>query len=93
MYFLDVKPLVDKVFSKLSKKNPLLLKKIGNKILEICSQPNHEYKFLRGPLKSFNRVHIDDHFVLIFQINHKEKIVTIFYFDHHDKAYKWKPKE
>jgi len=92
MYGLTIKPEADKIFRKLSKKNPKQLLTIHKKIQEIRSEPYHKYKFLRKPLQTFNRVHIDNHFVLIFRINHAEKIVDIYYFDHHDNVYKWKPK-
>tara|TARA_Y100000310_G_C20638020_1_gene792302 strand:+ start:1337 stop:1627 length:291 start_codon:yes stop_codon:yes gene_type:complete len=92
MYSLEIKPEADKIFKKLSKKNPKQLKIISNKIKEIRTNPSHEYKSLRKPLQSFNRVHIDKHFVLIFKIHHDKEIVEIFYYDHHDKVYKWKTK-
>ncbi|MBW2984442.1 addiction module toxin RelE [Candidatus Woesearchaeota archaeon] len=91
MYDLDIKPEADKIFKKLSKKNPNQLLAIHKKIQEIRSNPEHEYKFLRKPLQTFNRVHIDRHFVLIFKIKHEEKVVDIYYYDHHDNVYKWRP--
>lgn len=48
---------------------------------------------MKKPLQTFNRVHIDSHFVIIFKINHIEHIVEIYYFDHHDNVYKWRPNE
>ncbi len=92
MYELEVKPEADKIFYKLAKKNPAQLKIIDKKITEIRKDPHHGYKCLRPPLHSFNRVHIDKHFVLIFNIDHKEKTVVVHYFDHHDFVYKWQPK-
>ncbi|MFC1648670.1 type II toxin-antitoxin system RelE/ParE family toxin [Nanoarchaeota archaeon] len=92
MYELDVKPEADKIFKKLARTNQNRLRKIDKKILEIRKQPDRTYKFLREPLQKFNRAHIDTNFVLIFKINHKEKIVDIYYFDHHDNVYKWRPK-
>lgn len=91
MYNLDIKPQADKIFFKLAKKNKAQLRVINNKIIEIRTNPHHEYKFLRKPLQTFNRVHIDKHFVLIFKIDHKDKVVDVYYFEHHDKAYKWRP--
>ena len=91
MYNLEIKPSVDKIFKKLSKKNKKQLIMIYKKIQEIQSKPTHEYKHLRPPLQNFSRVHINSHFVLIFDINHTEEIVTIYYFGHHDDAYKWRP--
>lgn len=91
MYELDIKPEADKIFRKLSKKNPRQLLLIHKKIGEIRSKPAHEYKWLRNPLQGFNRVHIDKNFVLIFKINHDKRTVEIFYYDHHDFVYKWLP--
>ena len=74
MYDLDIKPEADKIFKKLAKKNPYQLKIIDKKLTEIRSNPNHDYKFLRNPLQTFNRVHIDKHFVLIFKRDHTHKL-------------------
>ncbi|MFH1506387.1 MAG: addiction module toxin RelE [archaeon] len=92
MYFLDIKPEADKIFKVLEKKNKKRLEIIYKKIEEIRQKPSHVYKFLKQPLQSFNRAHIEKHFVLIFKINHEEKAVDVYYFDHHDNAYKWRPK-
>jgi len=90
MYNLEIKPTVDKIFKKLAKKNKKQLITMLKKIQDIQSKPNHEYKHLRPPLQNFSRVHINSHFVLIFDINHTEEIVTIYYFVYHDDAYKWR---
>jgi len=91
MYSLEIKPTADKIFKKLAKKNKKQLIMIHKKIQEIRTKPNHEYKHLRPPLQNFSRVHINSHFVLIFDINHTEEIATIYYFGHLDDAYKWRP--
>ncbi|MFH1721241.1 MAG: type II toxin-antitoxin system RelE/ParE family toxin [Candidatus Altiarchaeota archaeon] len=91
MYLLEVKPEVDKIFKKLAKKNPRQLAIIDKKIAEIRQNPFHKYKPLRKPLQTFLRVHIDNHFVLVFKIDHNSKVVDIYYFDHHDNVYKWRP--
>jgi YafQ family addiction module toxin component len=93
MYHLDIKEEVDRIFRKLSKKNSKLFRIIGNKIKEIRKNPNHVYKFLRKPLQGYNRVHIDNHFVLVFRIDHARETVVVYYFDHHDNVYKWRPHE
>lgn len=92
MYDLDIKPEADEIFKKLAKKDPRQLKIIDKKITEIRENPSHRYKPLKKPLHSFNRVHIDTHFVLIFKINHETGVLDIYYFDHHDKVYQWHPK-
>ena len=91
MYSLEVKEEADKIFKRLSRKNPKQLKIISKKIINIINEPLHRYKFLRKPLQSFNRVHIDKHFVLIFKVDYSREAVIIYYFDHHDKIYNWRP--
>tara|TARA_Y100000310_G_C20564620_1_gene754818 strand:+ start:326 stop:604 length:279 start_codon:yes stop_codon:yes gene_type:complete len=90
MYSLELKEEVDKIFHKLSKKNPKQLKIISKKINQIRNNPKHIYKFLRKPLQTFNRTHIEKHFVLIFKIDHVRQVLVIYYFDHHDKIYNWR---
>ncbi len=92
MYTLEVKEEADKIFLKLVKKNQHQLKIIEKKIAEIRERP-FGYKFLRSPLQGFNRVHIDTNFVLVFRIDHEQKRVTIYYYDHHDFVYRWRPTE
>ncbi len=88
MYALKVKEEAHKTFKKLSKKNPKQLKIINKKIQEIRKNHYYLYKFLKKPLQTFNKIHIGQHFVLIFKINHNRKTIIIYYADHHDKVYK-----
>lgn len=92
MYFLDIKPEADRIFLRLAKKNPNHLQIIDKKIKQIRTTPFHKYKLLRKPLQSFNRVHIDKHFVLIFKIDHNNKVVDVYFYGHHDEVYQWRPK-
>ena len=92
MYDLEIKDEADKIFFKLSKKNPKQLMIINKKIQEIRENPKHIYKFLRYPLQKFNRVHIDKNFVLIFRTIHETNKVVVYYYDHHDNIYNWRPK-
>lgn len=91
MYDLDIKEEANRIFKKLAKKDPKQLKIIGKKLDEIRRNPEG-YKPLRKPLHGFNRVHIDTSFVLIFQVDHASKIITVFYYAHHDEVYEWRPK-
>lgn len=91
MYALDIKEEADKIFKKLAKKNPKQLMIINKKIQEIREEP-YGYKFLRKPLQGFNRVHIDNHYVLIFKIDHEKELIEVYYYDHHDYVYRWQPK-
>jgi YafQ family addiction module toxin component len=87
MYRLNISKECEKIFFRLAKKNPKQLEIIHKKILEIRSNPFHEYKSLRAPLNGYNRVHIDKHFVMIFRIDHENLTVEIIYYGHHDNAY------
>ena len=86
MYEVIVKPKLDKKLDKLSKKNPKQLKIIDKKVEEILEDP-HRYKNLRAPMNKFKRVHVDNHFVLIFSIDEENKLVILENYDHHDKIY------
>jgi len=91
MYDLYVKPTADKIFKKLTKKNRQRLELIHKKIQEIRTNPKHKYKHLRKPLQDFYGIHIDTSFVLIFTMDHTREVVEIYYFDHHDNVYDWRP--
>lgn len=92
MYALEIKDEADRIFKKISRKDKKKLNIISKKILEIRKNPIHIYKFLRKPLQFYNRVHIDNKFVLIFKIDHSRETVIVYYFDHHDNVYNWRPK-
>jgi YafQ family addiction module toxin component len=87
MYKLAVKESLDKKFKRLQKKDKEMLRLIDRKIQDILEDP-YRFKTLRKPLQNKRRVHVGGSFVLIYEINEKEKIVTLFDFDHHDNIYK-----
>jgi YafQ family addiction module toxin component len=76
---------------KLSKKDKKKVEIINKKIKQIISSDlvsiDH-YKNLRGNLKEFKRVHIDNSFVLIFKVDLKSNFILFVDFDHHDRIYK-----
>ncbi len=90
MYDLEIKPEADKIFAKLAKKNQKQLQIINNKVKKIRETPVG-YKFLRAPLSGFNRVHIDNSFVLIFKVDHQRHVIELWYYGHHDVVYQWQP--
>lgn len=92
MYKPKIEEKVDKTLFKLAKKDPIQYSNIKKKIISICQNPFHSYKFLTGHLQGFNRVHITGNFVLIFKVNHVNKTVEVHYYDHWDNIYKWRPK-
>jgi len=76
-----------KKLHKIKKKDQKHYSIVLNKIDRILANPKHRYKDLRYTLKGIKRVHIG-HFVLIFIINHKKKIISFEDYDHHDNIYK-----
>ena len=86
MYSLASKPIVDKKFSKISKKNPKQMEIITKKIDQILDNPHH-FKPLRGDMHGARRVHIDKSFVLIYEIDEQNKVITLLDYDHHDNIY------
>ena len=87
MYKLAVKESLDKKFKRLQKKDKEMLRFIDRKVQDILEDP-YRFKTLRKPLQNKRRVHVGGSFVLIYEINEKEKIVTLFDFYHHDNIYK-----
>jgi len=86
MYVLETKPNLDKIFSKLSKKNSKQMGIISNKVEQILENPFH-FKPLRGDMHGARRVHIDKSFVLTYEIDEEKKIVRLLDYDHHDNVY------
>jgi YafQ family addiction module toxin component len=86
MYFLKIRPELDRKLDKLFKKNKKQYKIIMKKAQEIIKNPNH-YKNLRAPLQNWKEVHVDKHFVLTFSVDENTKSVTLEDFDHHDKIF------
>ena len=87
MYKLAVKESLDKKFKKLQKKDDEILRLIDRKVQDILEEP-YRFKPLRKPLQNKRRVHVGGSFVLVYEINEKEKSVTLLDFDHHDNIYK-----
>ena len=59
---------LDRILTKLQKKNKKLFEQILKKIEEVINSADVEhYKNLRYDLKEFKRVHVGDSFVLVFK--------------------------
>ena len=87
MYKLAVKETLDRKFNKLKKKNREMLMLIDSKVKDILDDP-YRFKSLKKPLQNKRRVHVGGSFVLIYEVNEEERIVTLLDFDHHDNIYK-----
>ena len=85
-YRLQISEELDKVFSKLAKKNKTQLQIINKKIDRILQNPYH-FKPLRGDMHGARRVHIDTSFVLTYEIDEEKKLIRLLDFDHHDHVY------
>lgn len=86
MYNLEVRESVDRIFSKLAKKDRVSFEYVNKKIKEILENPQH-FKPLRAPMQNYRRVHIGN-FVLIYSIEENRKTVIIEKYEHHDDVYK-----
>jgi mRNA interferase RelE/StbE/toxin YoeB len=85
-YGLFIPEELDKVFSKLVKKNKKQMQIINKKLRQILENPYH-FKPLRGDMHGARRVHIDKSFVLIYEIDEQNKIVRLLDYDHHSSIY------
>lgn len=88
MHSYEIRPSLQKILSKLSKRDKSAYEQVLNKIEEIINAQSIEhYKNLRYDLKDLKRVHVG-HFVLVFSFDKKANIITFEDFDHHDNIYK-----
>jgi YafQ family addiction module toxin component len=79
---------LEKIFSKLYKKDKVSYEAIMKKMDEIISCDSIEhYKNLKKPLEDFRRVHINTQFVLVFKHIVAEDKILFFDYDHHDVIY------
>jgi YafQ family addiction module toxin component len=86
-YTLTVNPKLSKLLSKLYMKNRKQYDIIMKKAAEVCENPHH-YKNLKSPKNHLKRVHIDSHFVLVFEVDNNFRRVHLEDYDHHDNIYK-----
>ena len=87
MHRLIILPVVDRIFKKLAKKDKNQLFAIDKKIKQLQENP-FIGKPLHFPLQNMRRVHILKSFVLVYDIQNKEKTITIRDYDHHDNIYR-----
>ena len=86
MYNYEIKPFLQNLLRKLSKKDNNLYNQVLKKIEEVVNSESIEhYK----NMKDFKRVHIG-HFVLIFNYDKNLNLISFEDFEHHDKIYKMK---
>lgn len=56
-------------------------------IAKIIEDNSNHCKNLKKPLQNFKRVHVNNGFVLIFQIDKKNKTMIIVDYEHHNNVY------
>ena len=86
MYAIENSERIDKIFRKLSKRNPQELEAITKKLGELAEDP-HRFKPLSNVMKGFRRVHFHS-FVLIFSIDEERMTVVLEDYEHHDRVYR-----
>ncbi|MBI5102013.1 MAG: type II toxin-antitoxin system RelE/ParE family toxin [Nitrospirae bacterium] len=86
MYSFEIKEELEKSLQKLVQKDKRHYQSVVKKILQIADNPE-KGKPLRNVLKGRRRVHVG-HFVLIYEVDEKNKRVIFLDFEHHDRAYK-----
>jgi len=91
MYDVVLSLELEKLISKLAKKDRQLVLALNNKIKQICSCDDeliNHYKNLKGDLSDYKRVHIDKSFVLLFKVNRERNTIYFDRLQHHDNVYK-----
>jgi addiction module RelE/StbE family toxin len=86
-YSLFVTEDAKKDFKKHLKKNNKQREIVEKKLDEILKNPGVYGEPLGGNLKGKYSLHINSHFVLIYEIDEEEKLVRVLKYDKHDKAY------
>ena len=85
-YDIVIESRLEKLLLKLRKKDHVVYRKTIKKMLRICENPRLG-KPLRHTLRGIWRVHIGS-FVLMYEIDDKNRKVIFLKFAHHDDAYK-----
>ena len=84
-YELITSEHLDRIFSKLSKKDKLQFEILTRKIKEILENPQIGEP-LKGNMAGQRSVHVRN-FCLIYEILENEKAVKLLDYDHHDNVY------
>ena len=90
MFNFDISDKLKLRIRKLLKKDNKKVVIINKKIREIINndfKTIDRYKNLKYHLKHLKRVHIDKHFVLVFNVENKNNLIRFINFDHHDNIY------
>jgi mRNA-degrading endonuclease RelE of RelBE toxin-antitoxin system len=85
-YQIIADPLLQKKLRKLFRKDKKTYEHLKKKLTYLGINPEVG-KPLRNVLKNKRRLHMGS-FVLIYNIDNKNKIIKLLEFEHHDRAYK-----
>jgi YafQ family addiction module toxin component len=82
-----IKPHLQEILNKLSKKDKAMYQRVLNKIDEIInSEDTEHYKNLRYDMKDWKRVQLGP-FVLVFKLLKESDTISFVDFGHHDEVY------
>ncbi|MBI4158678.1 addiction module toxin RelE [Candidatus Woesearchaeota archaeon] len=85
----EIKPHLQNILNKLSKKDKAAYEIILKKVQEIINSSDIEhYKNLKHGMKELKRVHIAGSFVLVFHYEKNKDFISFIDYDHHDKIYR-----
>lgn len=84
-YRLEVSERLDKLFSKIAKRDKLQFEILSRKIKEILENPKIGEPLIAN-MAGMRSVHVR-HFVIIYEILEPLKIVRILDYNHHDIVY------
>jgi YafQ family addiction module toxin component len=83
----EIKPCLQEILNKLSKKDKVMYERVLKKIEEIINSEDIEhYKNLRYDMKDRKRVHLGP-FVLVFKLIEESDTISFVDFGHHDEVY------
>jgi YafQ family addiction module toxin component len=85
-YELKVRKHVDKIFTKMGKRDKYNLEIIYKKLVEVCEDPE-KFKPLGAPMQNLRRVHVLKSFVVTYSIDESNHRVWIEDYAHHDEIY------
>ena len=88
MHKFFVEKKLEKIMTKLERKNSILYNQLKKKMNEVINAPDVEhYKNLMYDLKELKRTHVGS-FVLVFKYDKQKDFIYFIDFDYHDKIYK-----
>jgi mRNA-degrading endonuclease RelE of RelBE toxin-antitoxin system len=91
MFTFEFTDILKKKVEKLAKKDKVLAQNFRKKLEEIITRDEvsiNSYKNLKKPMNDKKRVHLTDNFILLFQVNLKDKHIIFVDIIHRDFAYK-----